>query len=193
VIDALRAWLNRPLRDGDRRRLFAIAVAVILAGAAGFALLAKPAPTAHHADRRAPTPTRELPTPGPPATAALQAPSEEGKPPAALEASRSEVDAAKRAARRFLAGYLPYTYGRRSPDRIAAATAALVRQLDNERPRVPARERGRRARVVLVQADAAGPVRAEATALVSDGARRYTVPLKLARQRSGWKVTDVES
>ena len=103
------------------------------------------------------------------------------------------MDAAQRAARRFLAGYLPYTYGRRSPDRIAAATAALVRQLDNERPRVPARERGRRARVVLVQADAAGPVRAEATALVSDGARRYTVPLKLARQRSGWKVTDVES
>ena len=43
VIDRLRALLNRPLRDGDRARLFVAAVAVILAGAGALALLDGPA------------------------------------------------------------------------------------------------------------------------------------------------------
>jgi hypothetical protein len=194
VIDTLRAWLDRPLPDGDRRRMFGLAVAVIVAGAAGFALLDHPGPPARHVARRAPSPARRAPpAAAPPAGAALHAPSEEGRPPAALQATRTDVAAAKRAAGRFLAGYLPYTYGRRDPRSIAAAAPQLVRRLESQRPRVPAGERRRRPRVVLVQADAAGPVIARATALVSDGARRYTVPLRLARQRSGWKVIDVES
>src|SRR5919206_1667379 len=37
VVDRLRLLLNRPLRDGDRRRLFVVAVAVILVAAGAMA------------------------------------------------------------------------------------------------------------------------------------------------------------
>lgn len=110
-----------------------------------------------------------------------------------LEGSRADVVATKRAARRFLAGYLAYTDGRRPARRIASASVALRRSLAAHPPRVPARERHRRPRVVLMQSHGVGRVRAELVALVRDGARRYTVPLKLTRGRSSWKVTAVGS
>jgi hypothetical protein len=53
---------------------------------------------------------------------------------------------------------------------------------------VPRAEARRRARVLLLHAEGAGIV-----ALVSDGARRYTVALELARTDAGWRVVDVGS
>ena len=100
---------------------------------------------------------------------------------------------AKRAARRFLAGYLPYSYGRRSPDDIPAVTRQLRAELVSERPRAPAGAQQRRPRIVLLQTEGAGRERAGILALVSDGERRYTVPLELARLEAGWRVTDVGS
>jgi hypothetical protein len=125
--------------------------------------------------------------------ASFEAPSEEGHPRQDLRGSRAEVASAKAAAQRFLAGYLPYSYGERGARRIPAATAELRRQLAANRPRVPARERRRRPRVVLVQSNGVSHVRADLVALVDDGARRYTVPLELAREKAGWRVTAVGS
>lgn len=71
------------------------------------------------------------------------------------------------------------------------ASPRLLQRLAQSRPRVPARERGRRVRVVVLQPNGAGRVRAGMIALVDDGARRYTVGLELERRRSGWLVTDV--
>ena len=51
MVDALRAFLNRPLRDSDRPRLFAIAVAVILGAAALLAMLDDPGSPAGRAGR----------------------------------------------------------------------------------------------------------------------------------------------
>jgi hypothetical protein len=194
VVDELRVFLNRPLRDSDRPRLFALAVAVILAVAGGLARLDTGAaperprpPAAVLAPPAAPTP-RTAPSPSATAT---QAPSEEGRPPAGREASRKDVVEASRAARRFLRGYLPYTYGQRGASDLHGATSRLRSRLARQRPRVPAAERRRRPRVVLVHADGAGPRRAGMVALVSDGARRYTVSLELARTAAGWTVTEV--
>jgi hypothetical protein len=189
VIDRLRAFLNRPLGDSDRRHLFIAAIAVIVAGAGALALIGRPASrTRSHVQ----PPEKIAPTsaPGVPESD-LQPPSEEGRQPADLQASASDVRDAKRAARRFLAGYLPYTYGQRDARRIAAASIRLRRRLLAQPPRVPSRERRRHPRVTLLQADGISPILATATALVDDGARRYTVPLQLARRRSGWTVTDV--
>lgn len=190
MIDALRLWLNRPLGDGDRRRLFLVAATAIAAGAIGLALIDRPAPQPaprlHTAPPRTTTPAAPAATTGP----SLEVPSEEAAAPSA-EPTPQELAAAKRDARRFLAGYLPYTYGQRSAQRIPDAAAALRRRLASQRPRVPRSERHRTPRVVLVQADSIGTVRAAMTALVDDGARRYTVPLQLTRLRSGWQVTDV--
>ena len=195
MIDRLRAFLNRPLRDTERRRLFVAAIAVILAGAGALARLDGPTPRPQRPARSSP----HAPPPAQPATlpaadaVSLEAPSEEGTPRKGLEGSRADVAATKRTARRFLAGYLAYTYGRRSARGIASASAQLRRRLAAKPPRVPARERHRDPRIVLVQSNGVGRVRVELVALLGDGARRYTVPLELTRGRSGWKVTAVGS
>ncbi len=194
MVDALRAFLNRPLRDSDRPRLFAIAVALVLAAAALLAMLDDP--PSPRADAEPAEPSAMPTAAGPPAASSEplvseQAPSEEANPPAALEASSAHVTRAKQAARGFLAGYLPYAYGRRDARRIAHASPQLRRRLASERPRVPAAERRRRPRLVLLQADSVGRSQAGMRAQVADGARRYTVPLELERTAAGWVVTEL--
>jgi hypothetical protein len=192
VLDRLRLFFNRPLSDADRPRLFAAAVAVIAGAAAILALLDDAGPSAAPA-----RPAAEAPTPAP-AAVALPAdptpepapPAEEGDVPAAQRASRAEVAAARRAARRFLAGYLPYTYGRGPVRRIGAVAPALRARLARERPRVPASERRRRPRVELLQSDGVSARRGAVTATVRDGRRRYPVRLELARTPAGWVVVD---
>ena len=154
-----------------------------------------PAPRATRplAEPPAPSGTAAPPDSALPTPASAEAPSEEGEPPDALAASRADVAEAKRAARRFLAGYLPYSYGRRSARDIAGATPQLRAELISERPRAPAGERNRRPRIVLLQTEGAGRELAAILALVNDGERRYTVPLELARLQAGWRVTDVGS
>jgi hypothetical protein len=195
VIDRLRVFLNRPLRDTERRRLFVAAIAVILAGAGALALLDRPASRPQRSARSSsPAPPPAQPAAVPVGDAvSLEAPSEEGTPRKGLEGSRADVAATKRTATRFLAGYLAYTYGRRPARGIASASVQLRRHLAAQPPRVPVGERHRHPRVVLVQSNGVGRVRAELVALVGDGARRYTVPLELARAHSGWKVTAVGS
>jgi hypothetical protein len=57
--------------------------------------------------------------------------------------------------------------------------------------RVPPAVRRRHSRVLLVQSEDVRRTRAAITALVADGAHRYTVELELERGRSGWTVTNV--
>ena len=82
VIDRLRAFLNRPLPDTERRRLFVAAIAVILAGAGAFPTR-RAAPPTTACDAHAPS----VPPAAPPVvvlpaqdTPSPQAPSEEGAP-----------------------------------------------------------------------------------------------------------------
>jgi hypothetical protein len=188
VIDRLRLFMHRPLADADRARMFLVAVAAIVVGAAALAMVDEPpAAKPAAAPDRAATPTGQMPADQAPA---LALPSEEGAGEGAV-ASRRVVDAAKAAARRFLAGYLPYTYREKPAREIHAATDELRRRLTAAPPRVPAAERKRRPRVLLLHAEGAGTVHAAIVALVGDGARRYTVQLELEQRRSGWTVTNV--
>jgi hypothetical protein len=190
VIDRLRTWLNRPLRDGDRTRLFVAAVATILAGAGVLTLL--DAPRERPARHSPPPAARTAPSPGTAVTAApVETPNAPRSPAAGTPASRDGVQTAKRAARRFLADYLPYTYGRHPARSIRAATPPLRRRLATERPRVPPAVRRRHPRVLLVQAEDVSRTRAAVMALVGDGGHRYTVELELHRARPGWTVTNV--
>jgi hypothetical protein len=191
VVDRLRVFWNRPLRDTDRPRLFALAIALIVAAAVLLTQLERPA--AQPRPERTPRlPASASPVPEAPLAAATAEPSEEGTRTPVAPAP-TDVAASKRAARRFLAGYLPYTYGRGRPRRISSATLALRRRLAAQRPRVPARERRRRPRVALLQSNAVGSRRAELVALVEDGRRRYSVPLELVRTTTGWRVARVGS
>ena len=98
---------------------------------------------------------------------------------------------AKRATRRFLSGYLEYSYGRRDATDIPASAMQLRAQLAAQPPRVPPGVRKRHARVVVLQANGAGPVRAAMIALVDDGHGTYSINLRLEHGRSGWQVTAV--
>ena len=191
MVDRLRLFWNRPLQDGDRPRLFAVAVALIAGATAVLAQLDRPTPSpSSEAPARTTSP---VPTPAPSPTAAPTAtedPHEEGTRSAG-SANGADILASKRSARAFLAGYLPYTYGRGRAERIDAASAALRRRLTARRPRVPAGERRRTPRLELLQSDAVGGGRAELVALVADGRRRYTIALDLARTRGRWTVTGV--
>jgi hypothetical protein len=195
MIDRLHAFMDRPLRDTDRPRLFALAVVFLLAGAAVLALLDRPAPQPAPPPRVSdPAPAASLPAESAPAAPAdPQAPSEEGKPPAAIDVSRQQVTAAERAGRRFLTGYLPYSYGRRAPHRIPATSQRLRARLARERPRVPPKVRERRPQLVLLHAHGVARHNSELVALISDGAHSYSLRLELERAPAGWRVTNLGS
>jgi hypothetical protein len=192
VIDRLRSYLNRPIRDSERPRLFAAAAAVIVAAALLLSVASgdrADEPAARHARApvaAAPPPTERIADP-----ARLPVPSEEGRRPVSERPAQEQIAAAKRAARAFLAGYLPYTYGRGRASAIPYATADLRRALGLRRPRVPTAERRRRVEVEALTVQGASPRRVGMLALVDDGRRRYSVQLALARYPGGWKVTEV--
>ncbi len=195
MIDRLRGALNRPVRDGDRGRLFVLAAFVVVAAAAAFALLDRPAPP-READRAAGQPS----PPATPAAATAEpvepvadgdAPSEQSRPSPESHGTREDVEAAKRAARRFLPGYLAYTYGRGRAADLEGASRELRRRLAAAPPRVPPAQRRRRPRLQLVQAQSVGRQAATVIAVVDDGAGTYTVPLELDVHRAAWLVTNV--
>jgi hypothetical protein len=113
MVDQLRRFLNRPLHDSERWRLFAIRRRRHMAVAAVLALLddAGLSPRPSGAATRAADPVA-LAEPVAVTRAAAgdpHAPGEESNPPTGMQGSRSDIARSKRAARRFLAGYLPYT------------------------------------------------------------------------------------
>ena len=191
MLDRLRQLWNRPLRDGDRPRLFVTAVALIAASAAVLTQLDGPSPAPRpHRAATSPVTKPQAPAAAPAATPAMDRgePSEEGHR-TLVRPARTDVAASKRAARRFLAGYLPYTYGRVRARAIQSATGELQRQLVGQRLRVPAGERHRVPRLTLLQSNSVGHRHAELLALVDDGERRYTIALELIRTATGWRVT----
>src|SRR3954451_13045818 len=70
------------------------------------------------------------------------------------------------AARRFLAGYLPFTYGQARASRVGAVAPELRARLAAAPPRVPRELRRRRPRVRFLQVDAASSSQVTATAVI---------------------------
>ena len=197
MVDQLRVYLHRPLRDGDRPRLFAIAVALIVAGVAVLSVLDDAGPSRPLDHTRRPVAVSTATSAPGPSTDSLAlpeaAPSEEGLPVAATRTTAERIAEAKRIARRFLTGYLAYSYGQGPASRIRALAPALERSLAQNPPRVPDRERAREPRVKLIQTNGVSPAAASLLALVDDGARSYTLALSLEHGAAGWTVTDVRS
>ena len=100
--------------------------------------------------------------------------------------------AATTAARVFLDGYLPYSYGHVGADQIRGAAPPLVRALQEAPPRVPAAEARARPRLVSVLAQAASDDRdVLIVAAVDDGQRRYDVRLTVHHGGGRWVVTEI--
>ena len=126
--------MSRRPRPGWLVSLGAIAAACALAAAIAVAL------RDDDGDRPSRTAARAAPT-----VPSTGAPHEAPEPPASRP---PEERAAVRAARRFLAGYLPYSYGRGSTRDIEAVAAPLQATLRRSPPRVPASDRALKPRLV---------------------------------------------
>ena len=100
---------------------------------------------------------------------------------------------ARRVAERFLAGYLPFAYGRRSAPAVGDVTSALRRQLLRERARLTPVERHRRPRVLSLQLVSTEPTFVVATAVIDDGGvPAYRLLFTLQREAGRWAVGSVE-
>jgi hypothetical protein len=115
--------------------------------------------------------------------------------PAPTRGRSATEQAALAAARRFLKGYLPYSYGRGSASRIDAIAAPLAATLRRSPPRVPARianDPSLRPRAVdLEVASANGDLGYDLDAAIDDGKRSYTITLAVRPDRDRWLVVAV--
>ncbi|MBV9336679.1 MAG: hypothetical protein JO243_12385 [Solirubrobacterales bacterium] len=171
----LVAALGRSSRTTRRLTLAALALVVLLVVASALA----PSPQPAHrpvAPLAGPTRTRSTPT-----------------APGSRAISRAGLGAAKRAAARFLTGYLRFLYGRGSARSVAGATPDLRRQLIRVRALVTPVERHRDPRVVSLTAVRQAPAAVLATALVADGGvTAYALRMVLRSGRDGWLVSSVD-
>ena len=101
--------------------------------------------------------------------------------------------AARRVAVRFLAGYLPFAYGRGSALAIRGVTRALRRELLGQRAQLTPVEHRRRPRVVSLQTIGTTPTFVVATAVIDDGGvTTYRLRFTLQLQAGRWAVSSVE-
>lgn len=181
MIDRLRELLDRPIADGQRRRLFTLVAVAVLGAGIALALTGRPGDTPEPEPPRA---TRPAPPTTPP-------------PPrrAARPHTTTSTTQATNAARRFLAGYLAYLYGHGPARAIQASSAKLGRRLERERPRVSPATRRRHAHVVELSArHLPNGARLAVTATIDDGGvARYPIALILEPHRAGFEVVGVRA
>ena len=164
-----------------RVRRFVVAAGALLALGAVMAALTLTAPRSDHKRRR---------TPPPPAAASSPRRLPRRLPPPVSAAAMGD---AHRVAERFLAGYLPFAYGRGSALAVGDVTPALRRQLLRERAQLTPVERRRRPRVVSLQTVGTTPAFVVATAVIDDGGvTTYRLRFTLQREASRWAVSSVE-
>ena len=202
--------------NNRRRKLAFASAAVVLLGITAFSALREPDPPLRHgarpqqpadtsAIRTEPLPASELGqdgdareatprlSPAPSTSSSSTAPTQgerEAKSPPAVAPRKAR--AATAAARAFLAGYLPYSYGRSDAGKIRAAASRLLRELEASPPRVPATVARARPRLTSVRAAAAtGDLTIDVLAVVDDGQRRYSIPLAMRHAGRRWIVTAV--
>lgn len=192
MIDLLRRLWNRPIADSERVPIFA-ACALLLVGAAlafGFARdrsqpepAQRPATTHATVDDPAEPLEESLDEAAEPATTSTSR--------ASFATQRRQLAQAERTARRFLAGYLPYSYGRGEMTAAAGriASPALADELAESPPRVPADVQELTPRISALQAEAVATDSIEFVALIDDGARSYSLAMALEPAGRAWQVT----
>jgi hypothetical protein len=165
-----------------RLRRIAVAAGALLALGAVMAALTPTAPPSGQERGR---------TPPPPAAASLPRTMPRRLPPPVPTAAMRD---ARRVAERFLAGYLPFAYGRGSALAVGDVTPALRRQLLRARAQLTPVERRRRPRVLSVQTVGTTPTFVVATAAIDDGGVvTYRLRFTLQGGVGGWAVSSVEA
>jgi hypothetical protein len=130
--------------------------------------------------------------PAPPAQSTDDLGTESSEHDRVTATQRRSVRQASSAARRFLEGYLPYSYGRRNARTIASVTPALRSELARQAPRVPpALAEKARPRVEGLKPSGFAPGRVILLARINDGQSRYVALLTVQRRGNRWAVSQV--
>jgi len=172
---------RRHARPG-RGKAAALCALVLLALAAGLLL-----PGQHRTGGSASSPPPLIPAPNPVIGTRTPPP----HPPAGPSAA--ELARARAAARRFLAGYLPYLYGRGPARRVTNVSSSVAASLRRSRARVTPAQRRRHPRLVALSLIGQTPTSVIATARVADGGvAAYPVTFTLQQRTDGsWVVADL--
>jgi hypothetical protein len=139
------------------------------------------------------TPATITTAPGAPAQSTDAGGTESSERGRLTAADRRAVREAERAARSFLAGYLPYSYGRQDARRIRSVTPSLRSALIRQAPRVPP-ALAEKARPRLKDLDVSGIADRDRVILlahIDDGQSRYAALLTVQRRGSQWAVSQV--
>jgi len=180
----MTAWLtslrDRPIAESERAAAMAT-VTVLLLAAAILLALSRPS------NGPRPTPQRH---PGP--SVAQRTPSVVAQ---ATESGTAQLTPqVARAADRFLAGYLGYTYGHARASAIVGATPALLRSLRAQQTRVSPGMRVRRPHVVALHSTPAPSGLLRVSAVINDGGLvDYSIGLLLAAHDGRLLVSGLES
>jgi hypothetical protein len=167
-------------RLSPRVRRLVVAIAALLALGAVMAALTLTSPPGGHKQNRPPQR---------PAATGSPRPSPRRVPPPVSTAALLE---ARQVAARFLAGYLPFAYGRGSALAIRGITPVLRGELLRRRARLTPVERHRRPRVMSLQTLGTTPAFVVATALIDDGGVTvYRLRFTLQREAARWAVSSV--
>jgi hypothetical protein len=188
MIDWLRALWDRPIRDSERVPLFIVSATVLVGAALLLAFVGHedPVPRSASVEPVRADPAAEL-EPPPPVDGEDDG---EAPPPASVAVDPDELRRAQRVARRFLAVYLPYSYGGGSLRGMGASASPELRaELAAEPPRVPEGRDGASPRVRSMQAELATGRSMAVLAVVADGRRTYSLSLALERVAGDWRVT----
>ena len=165
-------------RVAPRVRRVLGAVGPLLALGAVMAALTLTNPHGHKRRRPEQLPAAASPHPSPPRL-----------PPPVSTAAMLQ---ARQVAGRFLAGYLPFAYGRGSALGIRGMTPMLRHELLGQRAQLTPVERRRRPRVRSLQTIGTTPAFVVATAVIDDGGvSRYGLRFTLQRQADRWAVSSV--
>lgn len=174
-------------RRGQRRaswRTWALAVLIAVIGLLVIVVAVRPGSSA---PPRAGTGAVDAP-PSPVIT-----PTGPSRPTGSGPVSRSQLAAARTVARRFLAGYLPYLYGRAPARRVTHVTVSVARSLRRSPVHVTPAQRRRHPRLVGLTLIGQTPDSVIATARIADGGvSAYPLSFTLQRTaRTGWVVADL--
>jgi hypothetical protein len=129
--------------------------------------------------------------------AAVERPVAAGSPQPSLRrlpppVSTAAMLEARQVAARFLAGYLPFAYGRGGALAIRGVTPARRRELLRQRAQLTPLERRRRPRVMSLQTIGTTPAFVVATAMIDDaGVSPYRLRFTLQLEAGRWAVSSV--
>src|SRR4051794_7137433 len=167
---------------GARRRRSAVGIVALALAVSAAVALGVGGLRGGASDRPAPSAVRVSPT-----VPARGAPREPSTAPSAGRSAQER--AALAAARRFLAGYLPYSYGQAPATRIEAAATPLARTLRRQPVRVAAAERRFRPRLIGLEVmEVNGDLGFDLAATVEDGRRRYALAVAVRAEGARWRV-----